>query len=55
MVENANTLHGNEIHRVDSPSNEVSKTAMFSIILGEGWLESLGKMAKNREIDCHAN
>ena len=29
MIENSNTLYENEIHRVDSPSNEDSKNITF--------------------------
>ena len=47
----------NEIHRVDSPSNEDPKNffSRKALISGEGWPESLGKMGNNRDIYCYAN
>ena len=43
----------NEIHKVDSPSNEDPKNLNFfteALISGEGWPENLGKMDNNRDI-----
>ena len=59
MVENSNTSYENEIHRVDSPTNEDSKNiislASENLNSGEGLPENLGKMAKNREIYHYVN
>ena len=53
MVKISNTSYKNEIHRVDSPSNEDSKNIIFmareALLSGEGRPENLGKMAKNGE------
>ena len=47
----------NEIHRVDSPSDEDSKNILLfaseALISGEERLEMFGKMTKNREIYCY--
>ena len=54
-----NFYYENETHRIDNPFNENSKNiislAMEALISGEGRLENLGKMAKNRETYCYAN
>ena len=59
MVKISNASYENEIHRVDSPSNEDSKKIIFlaseALISGEGRPENLGKMAKTRETYCYAN
>ena len=59
MVKISNASYENEIHLVDSPFNEDYKTIIFlareALISGQGWLENLGKMAKNRETYCYAN
>ena len=59
MVKISNASYENEIHRVDSPFNEDSKNRIFlareALILGEGRLENLRKMAKTRETYCYAN
>ena len=59
MVKILNASHENEIHRVNSPFNEDSKNIILlareALISGEGRLEDLGKMAKNRESYCYAN
>ena len=53
MVKISNASYENEIHRVDSPFNKDSKNRFFlareALIPGEGRLENLGKMAKNRK------
>ena len=50
----SNASYENEIHRVDSPFNEDSKNIIIlareALTSGEGRLENLEKMAKNREI-----
>ena len=61
MVKISNTSFENEIHGIDSPSNEDSKNLIFcqeglNFEGGrEGQPEYLEKMAKNREIYCYAN
>ena len=53
MVENSNTSYENEIHRVESPSNEDSKGIIFArgvLISWKGRPANLGKIAKSREI-----
>ena len=59
MVKISNAFYENEIHRVDSPFNEDSKTIIFlareALISGAGRPENLGKMAKTRETYCYAN
>ena len=59
MVKISNAFYENEIHMVDSSFNEDSKNILFlarkALIFGEGRPKNLGKMAKNREICCHAN
>ena len=58
MIKFSSSFKLNEIHRVDSPFNEDPKNIIFSrevLILGEGWLENLGKMVNNRDIYCYAN
>ena len=58
MVKISNASYQNEIHMVDSPFNEGSKIDLFAwetLISGEGRLENLRKMAKNRETYCYAN
>ena len=52
MVKISKASYENQIHRVNCPFNEDSKMFFFfreALILGEGWPENLGKMAKNRE------
>ena len=50
MVKISNASYENEIHRVDSPFNEDSKTILFfgrkALISGKGLLEKLGKWPK---------
>ena len=59
MVKISYASYENEIHMVDSPFNEDYKNIIFlarkALISGEGQLENLGKMAKNRETYCNAN
>ena len=58
MIKFSSSFKLNEIHRVDSPSNEDPKNVIFSreaLISGEGRLENLGKMGNNRDIYCYAN
>ena len=58
MVKILNIFYENEIHRVDSPFNEDSKSIFFGQggpNFGEGRPENLGKMTKNRETYCYAN
>ena len=59
MVKISDASYKNEIHGVDSPYNEDSKNIIYlareALILGEGRLENLEKMAKNRETYCYAN
>ena len=59
MVKISNASYENEIHRVDSPFNEDSKTIIVlnreALISGEGQLENLEKMVKNRKTYCYAN
>ena len=50
MFKISNTSYENEIHMVDSPSNENSKNIYFfareALTLGDGQLENLGKCPK---------
>ena len=59
MVKISNASYENEIHLVDSPFIEDSKSIILLareiLISGEGRPENLGKMAKNRETCCYAN
>ena len=59
MVKISDASYENEIPRVDSPFNEDFKNIIFlareALILGKGWLEKLGKMAKTRETYCYGN
>ena len=51
--QNSNSLYENEVHRVDSPSNEDSKNIQFfareALISGERWPENLGRWPKTRK------
>ena len=59
MIKVSSSFKLNELHRVDSPSNEDPKNIIcFSreaLISGEGRPENLGKMGNNRDIYCYAN
>ena len=59
MVKISNAAYENKIHRVNSPFNEDFKNIIFlareALISGEGRLENLRKMAKNRGTYCYAN
>ena len=59
MVKISNASYENEIHREDialltriPKYNFLTREALIS---GEGRLENLGKMTKNRETYCYAN
>ena len=53
--QNLNAFFENQIHRVNSPYNDDSKTIILLANFREGRTENLGKMAKNRETYCYAN
>ena len=59
MVKISDASYENKIHRADSPLNEDAKNITFfgqgGPKFGEGMLENLGEMAKNRETYCYAN
>ena len=52
MIKFSSSFKLNEIHTVDSPSNEDPKNIKIS---GEGRPENFGKMGNNRDIYCYAN
>ena len=57
MIEFSSSLKLNEVHRVDSPSNEDAKNIFFreALVSGEGRPKYLGKMGNNRDIYYYAN